>query len=48
MNSYSFGSQSRDMLQCRIFLIEEIFKNSGEYSRNVQQAFIQKLQRVPV
>ena len=35
-------------LQCRIFLIEEIFKNSGEYSQNVQQAFIHKFQSVPV
>ena len=50
MNFFSFRSQSRDMLslQCRIFLIEEIFKNSGEYSQNVQQAFIHKFPTGPV
>ena len=31
-----------------IILIEEIFKNSGEYSQNVQQAFIHKFPSVPV
>ena len=50
MNFFSFRSQSRDMLslKCRIFLIKEIFKNLGEYSQNVQQAFIHKFPSVPV
>ena len=50
MNFFSFRSQSKNMLslQCRIFLIEEIFKNSGEYSQNVQQAIVHKFPSVPV